>query len=104
MFEISTDIAKKANQTTRTLLTLAFLLGQTDIFSHFINVAKMKAGDKSQFNDFTTKSTKSKTRVRKTEKEEDAEMLAKDRDEEGGGEDEDTDVFRESPDCKLPNC
>jgi SWI/SNF-related matrix-associated actin-dependent regulator of chromatin subfamily A member 5 len=71
----------------------AFLLGQTDIFAHFINVAKMKAGDKSVYKDFET-GPKTSKRVRKTEKEEDEEMLVEDEKSE-----DDVFSFSESPDC-----
>lgn len=55
----------KSNKAADAKKRYAFLLGQTDIFcklfsltidsfiAHFINVAKMKAVDKSQFADFT---------------------------------------------------
>ncbi len=61
--------ALKSNRASDAKKRYAFLLGQTDIFgrkpiwtavfnciyflAHFINVAKMKAVDKSQFADFT---------------------------------------------------
>ena len=72
----------------------AFLLGQTDIFKHFINVAKMKSGDKTVYKDFDEK--KAGGRVRKTEKEEDEEMLA-------DKEEEEVFAFSESPECKAKN-
>ncbi|KAI9328766.1 SNF2 family N-terminal domain-containing protein [Zopfochytrium polystomum] len=60
----------------------AYLLGQTDIFAHFINLKKMKGEDMSAFEaategDHKKKSSRGETsrRHRKTEKEEDEEML-----------------------------
>ena len=42
----------------------AFLLGQTDIFKHFINVKKMKNGDKKEFNDFAAEGAAGRARRR----------------------------------------
>ncbi|KAJ2998923.1 hypothetical protein HDV02_003898 [Globomyces sp. JEL0801] len=75
----------------------AYLLGQTEIFAHFINVAKMKSADKTQFADFTP--VESKKRTRKSEKEEDEELLQ----EADAQQNEDSYTFEESPPCKIVN-
>jgi SWI/SNF-related matrix-associated actin-dependent regulator of chromatin subfamily A member 5 len=78
------------------------------MIAHFINLAKMKSSDKSQFQDFTTDEKTSKYRyihvrsaksgrTRKSEKEEDAEMLEK-----ADHEDEENVFeFTETPACIL---
>ncbi|KAJ3324279.1 hypothetical protein HDV06_000318 [Boothiomyces sp. JEL0866] len=64
--------------------------------AHFINLAKMKSSDKSQFADFNIDNAKTKAsktgRTRKTEKEEDEEML-----ENADHEEEAPFAFEESP-------
>ncbi|KAJ1336566.1 hypothetical protein BSLG_007350 [Batrachochytrium salamandrivorans] len=66
----------------------AYLLGQTDIFAHFLNISKMKSTDARKFRDFTDKGTKKSDKEtvsrgrRKTEKEEDEELLKDDLNEE----------------------
>eukprot|EP00842_Homolaphlyctis_polyrhiza_P006653 jgi/Hompol1/698/HPOL_004308-RA len=77
-----------------------FLVGQTDIFAHFLNVAKMKRDDARKFQDFSEKerlnlpsTSDGSRRHRKTEKEEDQEMLANDMDEDK----QESFVFSESP-------
>ncbi|KAI8907258.1 SNF2 family N-terminal domain-containing protein [Gorgonomyces haynaldii] len=67
-------------QNADALKRYSYLLGQTDLFSHFINVSKMKSSDASKFKDFVAQDTPKKQndgsrRHRKTEKEEDAELL-----------------------------
>ncbi|XJO76806.1 hypothetical protein BDV3_007283 [Batrachochytrium dendrobatidis] len=62
----------------------AYLLGQTDIFAHFLNIAKMKSTDARKFRDFTDKGIKTTEKEppsrnrRKTEKEEDEELIKND--------------------------
>ncbi|KAI9000230.1 member of the imitation-switch class of ATP-dependent chromatin remodeling complex [Gaertneriomyces semiglobifer] len=58
----------------------AYLMGQTEIFTHFINIKKMKGGDVTALEEATdTRANKTATdgsrRHRKTEKEEDEELL-----------------------------
>ncbi|KAI8923627.1 SNF2 family N-terminal domain-containing protein [Entophlyctis helioformis] len=76
----------------------AYLLGQTDIFAHFLNISKMKSSDANKFRDFNADVTKSPTdgsrRHRKTEKEEDEELLRKEETEDDGPE---PFAFTESP-------
>ena len=66
--------------------------------AHFLNVAKMKSSDKSQFDEFKStmnQETGKKTgRTRKTEKEEDDEMLNN-----AEMEEEASFTFEESPAC-----
>ncbi|KAJ3066382.1 hypothetical protein HDU99_003864, partial [Rhizoclosmatium hyalinum] len=67
----------------------AYLLGQTDLFAHFINLRKMRnedvsmlnvatANDKKKKADKAEKAEKGNTRRRMTEKEEDEALLQQD--------------------------
>ena len=75
------------------------MLGQTDIFSHFINLDQIKGGNISAYNEAMSKSpTKAADatdkRHRKTEKEEDEELLKEESAEKSST------TITESPDCK----
>ncbi|KAJ3330871.1 hypothetical protein HDU76_004637 [Blyttiomyces sp. JEL0837] len=95
--EQSTELRKKkaADQMKR----YAYLLGQTDLFAHFINLKKMKGEDVSAFTAATESENKKNSKARDgsrrhrmTEKEEDEEMLQQ----EPGAEDAPP-QFTESP-------
>ncbi|KAI9203985.1 SNF2 family N-terminal domain-containing protein [Polychytrium aggregatum] len=77
--DISALNEKKKNDT---LKRYAYLLGQTDIFAHFINIKNMKSGDAKALLELQAKPDETQTskgrstrRGRKTEQEEDAELL-----------------------------